>query len=175
MNERRSNNLTTPQLLDFIYEHTYLEDFLRKDCRTPCQVWTRAKKKTKGGRKKHAYPLIKYKGVQWRGNRLVWHLHYNVTLSPQDFINHKCANPKCLRLDHLYVGDAQENSDDMVAHGNSIRGEDHPKNVLSVEQVREGRDLWAHGTKISKIAKMFNVAYGTMWDAIHRKTFTWLD
>ena len=100
---------------------------------------------------------------------------HDVNLGPNDFVNHRCANPKCIRIEHLYVGDAQDNANDTVEHGHSVRGEDVHNNVLTVEQVREARTLYALGVKVAKIARDMGVKRTTLSRAIHRGTFTWLD
>ena len=38
-------------------------------------------------------------------------------LDSSKFACHHCDNPMCINVDHLYIGDAQTNADDMVRRG----------------------------------------------------------
>ena len=46
-----------------------------------------------------------------KASRAVW-LLYNGPLTSKEYICHKCDNPKCVRLDHLYKGTHQTNQAD---------------------------------------------------------------
>ncbi len=55
-------------------------------------------------------------GIKWRVTRLIW----TVTEGPipeGQFVLHECDNPRCINLDHLFLGTAKENSEDMVRKG----------------------------------------------------------
>lgn len=59
-------------------------------------------------------------------HRLLWELVNNVRLERHEYVLHDCDNPKCLNLDHLRVGTAKENSQDMVKRGRSTKGIKRP-------------------------------------------------
>ena len=46
-----------------------------------------------------------------RAHRLIWQQHHGHT---DLMILHDCDNPRCINMDHLRAGTAQENSNDMV-------------------------------------------------------------
>lgn len=60
-------------------------------------------------------------------------------------VRHICHNPVCFNPDHLLIGTAKDNSQDMVRAGR------HPKPCLGVSKTEE------HKRKISNAVKSFNV------------------
>lgn len=60
------------------------------------------------------YSQILYDGKQWSAHRLLYFLKVDNNLTAQDYICHKCDTSLCIRLDHLYKGNAKTNYDDMV-------------------------------------------------------------
>lgn len=79
-------------------------------------------------------------------HRAVW-AKANGPIPSGTFVLHKCDNPPCARLDHLFAGTAADNSRDMVAKGrhNSQtnpelrQGERNPQALLTDDQVRDIR------------------------------------
>ncbi|MDE2021237.1 MAG: HNH endonuclease [Patescibacteria group bacterium] len=66
-------------------------------------------------------------------HRLAWALAHGEDPPDDLMICHRCNNPRCCNPDHLYLGTAQDNSDDMVSAGRQgkgmlgRRGSDHPR------------------------------------------------
>lgn len=60
---------------------------------------------------------------------------------------HHCDNPRCVRPDHLYVGDQKQNSADMIARQRHkvARGEMHANSKLTAPQVRAIRERYRKG------------------------------
>ena len=52
---------------------------------------------------------------------------------------HSCDNPSCAEGNHLFKGTAQQNTDDMIAKGRMVRGENSPWAKVTESQVREIR------------------------------------
>lgn len=73
-----------------------------------CIVWI--KSRTKG------YGTLRFKGVYWRSHRLSWHLGRG-KIPKGKHVLHKCDNPPCVNLDHLFLGTHADNMRDMTNKG----------------------------------------------------------
>lgn len=71
-------------------------------------------------------PYIQVGGVagkKWGAPRLVLHIKKG-PLTENEWALHSCDNPKCINLDHLFAGTAQDNTDDMIAKGRKVDDSD---------------------------------------------------
>lgn len=100
---------------------------------------------------------------------------------------HRCDNPACVRPDHLFLGTQQDNVADMWTKGRGpigdqrgtithperiIRGEQHPKAVLTEELVKTLRDTYAAGgITMAALAVRYQVHERTIHGAITRRTW----
>lgn len=78
---------------------------------------------------------------------------------------HHCDNPPCVRPDHLFLGTAQDNSDDMVAKGRSYdrHGTRNPRARLTEDEVNVIRSIYKNKEATqSDLAKAFGVAQQTI-------------
>jgi len=76
----------------------------------PCWVWT-ACCLPKG------YGKFVANCKQYRAHRFSWELEYG-PIPAGKWVLHRCDNPPCVRLSHLYAGTPKENAGDMVEAGN---------------------------------------------------------
>ncbi|WP_341856406.1 HNH endonuclease signature motif containing protein [Brachybacterium sp. GPGPB12] len=75
-----------------------------------CLVWI-------GSRDLSGYGRVKAEGLPPRGaHRAAWELA-NGQIPDGLVVRHKCDNPPCVRLEHLELGTAQDNVNDMIARG----------------------------------------------------------
>src|SRR5215813_12301034 len=80
-----------------------------------------------GSRYRNGYGEICHKGYRTSVHRLMYIIHYGWT---EKCILHKCDNPSCCNLEHLFEGTLRENSQDMIRKGRgkspfpNIKGED---------------------------------------------------
>lgn len=82
----------------------------------------------------HGYGRIRVGGKKMRAHRVAFWLANG--LDPGELlVCHTCDNKKCVNPLHLYIGTNQDNSDDAVSRGRTTRGDGHPKNKLTPEQV----------------------------------------
>lgn len=115
-------------------------------------------------------------------HRVAYALTYGVEPEEMDVL-HRCDNPPCIRPDHLFLGTAVTNAEDMVAkrrhaaarHPEHVaRGEGHGNSKLTDDQVREIRKLNASGEFSQRqLAAMFGVTQptiGTIVRGITRKS-----
>lgn len=66
---------------------------------------------------------------------------------------HHCDTPPCVNPDHLYIGDAQDNSDDHVARGDPSR-----RNLFSALQIIQMRRMyWAKDITQSALARIYSI------------------
>lgn len=72
---------------------------------------------------------------------------------------HTCGNGHlgCVSPAHLCWGTHDENMKDAVAHGNSLKGERHPRSRLTEEAVREIRRM-LHAESVKVISERFGVS-----------------
>ena len=137
-----------------------LEYYSHDDPETGCRVWDTCKHNRYGslGLK------VNGKTKMVRAHRLVWEAA-NGPVPEGRYVLHNCPhgdNPKCIRLEHLWLGTHQDNMDDMYAkgRGRKLRGEETANAVLDEAQVRAIRV--AIGTQRS-IAEAFGVSQSTVW------------
>lgn len=64
----------------------------------------------------NGYPRIMIKGKNIRISRLAWEAS-NGPIPDGMFVLHKCDNPHCINLEHLYLGTLKENSQDAINRG----------------------------------------------------------
>lgn len=72
---------------------------------------------------------------------------------------HRCDTPRCLNVDHLFVGTQADNVADKMAKGRhrSLPGERHPMAKLSAAQVSDIRRSFAEGAQKRHLAAEFGV------------------
>lgn len=59
------------------------------------------------------YGQIKYNGSMKLAHRVSYELEMGC-IPRGKYVLHKCDNPRCVKVDHLYIGTQQDNMNDMV-------------------------------------------------------------
>lgn len=104
-------------------------------------------------------------------HRAIW-LMVNGDIPDDYFVLHKCDNRKCVRLDHLFLGTRQDNTDDMMAKGRraDTHGEKAPSHKLTNSQVDRIREQYAAGnTSQRKLAKEYGTCKSTIGYIVRRE------
>lgn len=95
---------------------------------------------------------------------------------------HSCDNPPCVNPNHLFLGTAKDNTQDMIQKGRLVRtrtlgnyatGARNHKTKLSQEQADEIRRVYSKGKRGSGLrilAQKYNVAPNTIRQIIHWQT-----
>lgn len=114
-------------------------------------------------------------GKRWYHHRYVWTQAHG-PIPPGMFVCHKCDNPPCVNLEHLFLGTRQDNIDDCVAKGRATgggaRGERNGKpRTLSVEQVYECRLLWSTGVSGRELAERYGLSVPTISEVVNKRTY----
>ena len=81
---------------------------------------------------------------------------------------HECDNPSCVNPDHLRVGTANDNTQDMIAKG---RAKLVTRAKVSPEQVREIRTMRERGMMTKDIGERFGVSGSTVTNICNRDTW----
>lgn len=84
---------------------------------------------------------------------------------------HRCDNRKCVRPDHLFLGDDWDNMGDCAAKDRIAHGERSASARLTADQVRIIRQRRAAGAKLEELACEFSVRRSTIADAVHGRTW----
>ena len=89
---------------------------------------------------------------------------------------HRCDNPRCVRLEHLFPGDALANALDRDSKGRGILGKARQElRRFSAEQVRDIRSRWSRGSTQTALAAEFGVSHRTVWQIVRRVSYADVD
>lgn len=109
-------------------------------------------------------------GQSFTTHRVAYELTYGPI--PEGLIVcHHCDRPRCCNPAHHFLGSHSDNTADMVAKNRHSHGANHPGAKLTETQVIEARQLYAQGVRAAHLAKKYNVADGTMREALHHETW----
>ena len=98
-----------------------------------CIEWTE-------GRTNEGYGYKRHEGKSWLAHRWAWMMKHGPI--PEGLcVLHRCDNPPCVNVDHLFLGTRVDNNNDKMAKGRHVTspGERNGSAKLTVEQVREIR------------------------------------
>lgn len=87
------------------------------------------------------------------------------------FVLHKCDVSICMNQSHLYLGNQARNVQDRVDRNRSCKGEHSPSAVLTIEKVKEIRQLQASGWTQRQIAWHFKVSRGAIQKLIEGRSW----
>lgn len=131
------------------------EKFIKKIHFTDsCWLWT-------GFISKTGYSKFQFKGEVMRVHRFSW-FFFNGSIPDGLYVCHKCDIRNCVSPDHLFLGTAKQNSEDMVSKGRVSRkpkGIINPMAKLSKDDVLKIRSMHENNTHSSKdLSVLFGVA-----------------
>lgn len=108
-----------------------------------CINWNGIKKNTAG--------YVEYDGKSIRSHRAAWMLK-NGAIPNQLCVCHKCDNPSCVNIDHLFLGYHATNMRDMMEKGRHISSKDNIKwrEVCSKSQKKTSKYQGVGWHKFSK-------------------------
>lgn len=119
---------------------------------TGCWEWT-------GYKNKQGYGQVQYEGKLHLTHRLLYQKLNKVELSRDEFVCHRCDNPLCNNLEHLFIGSHWDNMQDMV---NKHR---YGNRVITIEQRNEIIKLREGGLTQGQVARQLGIAKGVVSNA----------
>lgn len=133
-----------------------------------CSVFT-------GTKSSQGYGSLSVGGNTVKAHRLAWELE-NGPIEAGLCVCHRCDNPSCCRIGHLFLGTVAQNNADRAAKGRSkgvfpagpthpavqSRGESHWCARLSADAVRAIRTARSAGETVTSLAARFNVHHATI-------------
>jgi len=125
----------------------------------------------------NGYAVLKHGNNYVRHHRLAYCLAANVPLASiaSQVVMHKCDVRNCINPDHLVLGTQQDNIEDMNSkqRRNDAVGVCSSRAKLSEAAVLDIRKQHAAGRHgCPTLAKLFNVAPGTIYAIVARQTWT---
>ena len=87
---------------------------------------------------------------------------------------HICNNRWCVNPEHLNFGTDQDNANDKVLAGTSIRGEKHPNRKINKKMAKLIKSDINKNISYKEIAKTRNVSYYIVVDIARGKNWNWL-
>lgn len=141
-----------------------------KSSKDGCWEWTAAKIRQGYGRF-HIKICGKFKTVH--ASHISWVLHYGAVPSDR-FVCHHCDNPSCIRPDHLFLGDHNDNMKDRNKKGRAACGSRHGKSVLTEDAVVDIRRRLLIGETKSGIARIHGISRRTVSYIANGDTWSWL-
>jgi hypothetical protein len=127
------------------------------------------------------YGIISHRKRNWVATRFIWTLT-NGKIPDGHFICHRCDNPICVNLAHLYCGTPKQNTADSIRRGTqyfqrgilppAVKGERHGHAKLKPQQVYLIRDLVeCKALPQAEIARALGVAHSVVWSIASRKSW----
>ena len=103
-------------------------------------------------------------------HRVVMEEFLDLSLEKHDFVCHKCHNPSCVNIKHLYVGTQADNmaDRDRAGRGVVLRGDDHGGSKLTGSNVSRIRELYRRGVPQKKLARRFSITQAQISNIVRR-------
>ena len=105
-----------------------------------------------------------------RAHRIAWTLT-NGKIPKNIGVLHRCDMPLCCNPEHLFLGTPNDNSEDMVKKGRSLRGSEDPAAKLTAKQVSYIKDFVEQGLTYQSIADMFGISKGHVSNIIAKRAW----
>ena len=152
------------------------------------RFWSRVRKASlnecwgwKGTVMRNGYGSFKFHQQHWLAHRASWFIH-NGKIPEGEFkgtmcVLHRCDNRQCANPEHLFIGTAKMNTDDMIRKGRMIignhRGTSNGNCTLNEEKIRAMRILGAIKVMTQKrIGHFFGITEEHAHAIINRKRWT---
>ena len=155
-NTKRPRNLSRREVFEY---------FLPAEC-PPIDCW-----RWQGSFYGVGYGKVSFGQKQMYAHRLAWELAHGSEIPNGVQIRHTCDNRWCVNPGHLVDGSFYDNMQDAIERDRFRHTSGHWNARLSVEQVRQIRELGAAGIRHETIAENFGVCRSAVTNIINRKSW----
>ena len=114
-----------------------------------CWLWT-------SGLTHSGYGAFWYKGKTHPASRMAYIFEHG-PIPKEKVVCHTCDNPKCVRIDHLWLGTIAENQTDAQRKGRFPKGENCHLSRITDLKKKELLDRWINGEKRVALANEYNI------------------
>ncbi len=164
LNEDRP--LVTPKVVEQFRSKVDVNGPVHPVLKTACHVWT-------ARRARDGYGIFGFGLKTEQAHRVAWFLTHGRWPSPVAL--HKCDNPPCVRVDHLFEGTIADNVRDMRekgrARGGRLTGERHGSAKVSDAIAQEIKRLAALGRYTHReIAFKFKLSTAHVWNIVNGRS-----
>jgi hypothetical protein len=118
-----------------------------------CWLW-------KGSKTQQGYGRFTIARQRYMAHRVALILYKGRVAQPNEMVCHTCDTPACVNPDHLWIGTAKSNAEDMSAKGRQVThpGEAHWAARLTAGQVVAIRETFAEGrATMRSLASLYGV------------------
>lgn len=127
-----------------------------------CWLWT-------GCKDDQGYGTFGVEKHTVRAHRFAWTLTHGPIPNGVD-VCHSCDNPSCVRVDHLFLGTQQDNSDDMKRKRRQPHGIRHGMAVLTDSDVIAIRQRYAAGgVTLTQLGREYGVVHSAISAIVTRR------
>ncbi|UGO50823.1 endonuclease [Bacillus phage vB_BanS_Sophrita] len=114
------------------------------------------------------YPMKNVNGKNTTMIRYLWLLHTGIKLKSNEFCCHKCDNPQCININHLFIGSNDDNVKDKVSKKRQVRH----SNLSNEDVLRIKTNIENTSTELSE---MYNVSGDTIRKIWNEKTYKYIE
>jgi hypothetical protein len=125
-----------------------------------CWVWLAAQDK-------QGYGKFKIGGKDTRAHQYSWELFSGRHVPKGILVCHTCDHPYCVRPEHLFLGTCSENHLDRDMKGRGATAK------LTVDQVKEIRELHQNGVTVKQLSNLYPVSYDAIREVVTRSSWRW--
>lgn len=120
----------------------------------------------------HGYGQMSYRGVPVNTHRWLFQ-YFEGPLESTQYVLHRCNNPPCCNIDHLYIGTHQDIMRGIAERG-CKKGERHPSAKLMQSDIHTILHRLAYHDGYTAIAKDYGVTDVVIHSVGSGKTWGWL-
>jgi hypothetical protein len=136
----------------------------------PCRLWDKLRTPFGYGIVWAPSGVVGVRGNNRLVHRMTWEKEHG-PIPEGLMVLHRCDNPPCYELAHLFLGTATENVADRDAKGRQAKGERAGLAKLTPTQVLEIRHLYAHGLTQEGLAFIYHVSHQAIERIVRGETW----